>query len=536
MEPKSHWKLFNRERRADVRRLTLFISIAFLLAFVLGFVADDEKEISLADLRDKIEGGWAGQIIGVSFGAPTEFKSNAKILEGELPAWTPERLSNAIHQDDLYVDMTFAKVLDDRGLDASVADFGEMFRDSKYNLWHANLAARRALKRGIAAGDSGTPRYNVHANDIDFQIEADFIGLMAPGLPQAAVTIADRAGRVMNYGDGLYGGMFVSGMYSAGFFENDVRKVVEAGLACIPAKSPYAELITDLLAWHSQNPEDWKRAWQLIEDKWDKRDPCPAGAFSPFNIDAKLNGAYIALGLLYGNRDFGRTMEISTRAGQDSDCNPSSAAGVLGVMVGYRAIPDVWKAGMSTIADQKFDFTDYTFADIVKSTEKRAIDLVQRNGGRVEGERLIVKTQKPKAPRLDLWDDYGSPAEKIGIEDPRWVWKGNWRLPADGQRSKVRTASEFAAEAEISFEGTGAIVVGPYLPDGGKLEAYIDGKMDRVLDVYSDDEKQSRGGESVWHGFGLKPGKHTVVIKALGEPYGESSGTKVAIESLIVFR
>ena len=74
-------------------------------------------------MRDKIEGGWAGQIIGVSFGAPTEFRSNGKINEAELPPWTPDRVSNAIHQDDLYVDMTFAKVLDDKGLDASVGGF-----------------------------------------------------------------------------------------------------------------------------------------------------------------------------------------------------------------------------------------------------------------------------------------------------------------------------------------------------------------------------------------------------------------------------
>src|SRR5579885_3390767 len=77
--------------------------------------------------------------------------------------------------------------------------------------------------RGVPATLSGTPRYNVHANDIDFQIESDFIGLMAPGLPQAANDIAWRAGRVMNFGDGIYGGMFVSGMYAAAFFEKDPR-------------------------------------------------------------------------------------------------------------------------------------------------------------------------------------------------------------------------------------------------------------------------------------------------------------------------
>ena len=57
---------------------------------------------------------------------------------------------------------------------------------------------------------------------------------MAPGLPQSANDIAWRAGRVMNYGDGIYGGMFVSGMYAAAFFETDPRKVVEAGLAVDP--------------------------------------------------------------------------------------------------------------------------------------------------------------------------------------------------------------------------------------------------------------------------------------------------------------
>jgi hypothetical protein len=55
-------------------------------------------------------------------------------------------------------------------------------------------------------------------------------------------------------------------------------------------------VIADVLAWSKQYPQDWKKVWHLLEDKWDKRDPCPDGALRPFNIDAKLNGAYIALG------------------------------------------------------------------------------------------------------------------------------------------------------------------------------------------------------------------------------------------------
>ena len=507
-------------------RLAFFLIPATLLA------AQSQREISLKELHDRIAGGWAGQMIGVSFGAPTEFRYRGKMIEGDLPVWRPERVSNALEQDDLYVDMTFAKVLDDKGLNATTEDFGAMFREAKYRLWHANLAARRALRRGVPAKLSGTPKYNAHANDIDFQIESDFIGLMAPGLPQASNDIAWRAGRVMNYGDGIYGGMFVSGMYAAAFFEKDPRKVVEAGLACIPAKSPYAVLIADVLAWSKQYPGDWKKVWQLIEDKWDKRDPCPNGALQPFNIDAKLNGAYIALGLLFGERHFGKTVEIATRAGQDSDCNPASAGGILGVMLGYEAIPEEWKGGIPALADKKFEYTDYSFHSIVASTEKRAIALVQKTGGRVEGDRLLIKTQRPKAPKLEVWDDYGSPVERIAAADPRWQWKGEWRT--DPKRP-TRISAVKGAEAQVEFEGTGAIVAGPYLVKGGKLDVYLDGRLDRTLDVYSD-ESSDRNGEAVWHAFGLKSGKHTVRLVVRGETYPGSAGAEVGIDDCIVFR
>ena len=225
--------------------------------------------------------------------------------------------------------MTFAKVLDDKGLNATTEDFGAMFREAKYALWHANLASRRALKRGVPARWPARPKYNAHANDIDFQIEADFIGLMAPALPQSGTDSAYRAGRVMNYGDGIYGGVFVSCMYSAAFFEKDPRKVVEAGLACLPPKSPVRNDYCRCPGLVKAESGRWKSTWGLIEKNGIAR-PCPDGAMMPFNIDAKLNGAYVALGLLYGGGDFWKTMEISTRAGQDSDCNPSNACGILG--------------------------------------------------------------------------------------------------------------------------------------------------------------------------------------------------------------
>jgi hypothetical protein len=525
-----------------MKRFLALSAVTALLILSFAWIGqsapNDEKRISLADLRDKIEGGWAGQMIGVSYGAPTEFRyRNELIPEDQLPKWTGDKISNALNQDDLYVDMTLAKVLDDKGLDATTEDFGAMFKDAKYALWHANLAARRALRRGVPAKLTGTPKYNIHANDIDFQIEADFIGLMAPGLPQASNDIALRAGRVMNYGDGIYGGMFVSCMYAAAFFESDPRRLVEAGLACIPKKSPYAQLISDVLAWSKESPEDWIKVWNQIEEKWNRREPCPEGANAPFNIDAKLNGGYIAIGMLYGKGDMTQTIRITTRCGQDSDCNPASSAGVLGVVMGYKRIPEEWKSGIAAIADQKFRYTDFSFRTIVDSNMKRAVALATKNGGRVEGDVLVVKTQDPKAAKLELWDNYGSPGERLASNDPRWKWKGAWKSnEPQGRRPIARkTSAEKGSEATIEFEGTGAVIVGPYLPTGGKAEVWLDGKLDRTIDVYSDEEAQKRG-ESVWHAFGLKNGKHTVRLVVLGEPYPGSKGSEVAVEDLIAFR
>jgi hypothetical protein len=503
-----------------------------------------KKRIELTALKDKIRGGWAGQMIGVTYGAPTEFQYLERLVpEENIPAWSPERVHEALNQDDLYVDITLAEVLDEHGLDATTEDFGAFFRQAGYSLWHANLAGRRALRRGVPATESGTPRHNVHANDIHFQIEADFIGLMTPGMPQASNELCERAGRVMNSGDGLYGGMFVSAMYSAAFFESDPRRIVEAGLAVLSPESPYAQVIADVLGWSSEYPEDWIRVWELIDETWNQREPCSQGALDPFNIDAKINGAYVALGLLYGRGDFAETMKIATRAGQDSDCNPATAAGILGVVLGYDGIPAEFTSGIDEIADEPFSYTRSSFRSVVDRTLERAVAVAERHGGHLDGDALIVRTQTAKPARLDLWDDYGSPVERISVDDDRWAWQGDWRekrVQKWGSEFTSRASGSQGAEVTIPFNGTGAILVGWYLPTGGTADVFLDGEAAGTVDVYPD-EDDVKFDEAVWHTFGLEDGEHELRLVVRGEPYEESQeitslGTEIPLTSLVVFR
>ncbi len=496
------------------------------------------RRLSRATLEDKIRGGWAGQMIGVSYGAPTEFRSNGKILEGNLNKyldWSPERLKNAIDQDDLYVEMTFAEVMDKLGLDATTEQYGEMFKDSQYELWHANAGARRNLNRGIKAPMSGNPKYNIHANDIDFQIESDFIGMMTPGLPREANKYADRVGRVMNWGDGLYGGMFFSGMYAAAFFENDPRKVVEQGLLSIPAESAYAKVISDVLRWSAENPDDWQKTWHLIEDKWDKADACVDGALDPFNIDAKLNGGYVALGLIYGKGDFAKTLEVSTRSGQDSDCNPSSAAGILGVMLGYNRIPEVWKAGIPAIADTRFSFTQYSFNQIVASTQTRALKVVEGAGGKVSDTEIEIPVEEPQAPPLEQWD-IDAPRIKVEFSEPAWMFKGKFdngklKLPW-GEQLKFKEARTAGAEATLTFDGTGVAIVGLCTQEGGRADVFLHGEKAGEVDAWI---PKNTSDNDYWHVSGLTAGKHSVRIVVRSDADARSTGKKIQIVRAIVY-
>jgi hypothetical protein len=523
-----------------VKRRTIVTGlIALLMGITVPVVrardsSGKPRRLTRQALADKIRGGWAGQMIGVSFGAPTEFRSNGAINEGVI-SWKPEMVSNSIVQDDLYVEMTFTEVMDRVGLNATSEQYGEAFKDSKYELWHANAAARRLLNQGIKAPWSGHPKYNIHANDIDFQIESDFIGLMTPGLPQEANKYADRVGHVMNYGDGVYGGMFFGGMYAAAFFESDPRKVVELGLASIPAQSGYANVIRDVLTWSAAHPDDWKKTWQLLEDKWDKDDLCPDGALSRFNIDASLNGAYVALGLLYGKGDFAATLDVATRAGQDSDCNPSSAAGVLGVMLGYDRIPDEWKSGIAKIADQKFDYTNYSFDSISESTITRALKVIELAGGKITDRDVTIPYQAPKAPKLEQWRP-GVPDKIVTFDDTAWQWTGAWvdEPGGRGRPSSIgKAASGAGADVSLKFSGVAVALVGDLSQQGGRADVYLNGKKVGEIDAFIVERTHDN---ALLHVYGLKPGAHTVRIVMRDDADARSKGKRVLIKRAVTYR
>ncbi len=394
---------------ARTHRTVFWLCLACLGLWPICDVAlgQQVRRLSLAEYRDRMAAGWIGQMAGVGWGAPTEFRFKGQIIpEDQVPRWQPSMV-NQFNQDDIYVEMTFLRTMEVYGLDCSIRQAGIDFANSGYRLWHANRAGRDNLRSGIAPPDSGHPKFNSHADDIDYQIEADFSGLIAPGMPNAVIAMGEKFGRLMNYGDGLYGGQFVGGMYAEAFFEEDPLKIVQAGLACVPAESQFAECIRDTIRWWKESPEDWTKTWQRIEDKYqrnpDYRKFSCSGPDGEFNIDAKINAAYIVMGLLYGDRDLDVTIVTSMRCGQDSDCNPSNAGGVLATTIGRSKLPSRYVSALDP--QGVYSHTAYSFPALVEVCEKLARQAVVKYGGRIEktdeGEVFVIPVQEPQLAALE---------------------------------------------------------------------------------------------------------------------------------------
>lgn len=276
---------------------------------------------------------------------------------------------------------------------------------------------------------------NPHADDLDYQIEADYAGLMSPGMPNTASEISDKIGHIMNYGDGWYGGVYVGAMYSLAFVSDDIAFIVSEALKTIPEESRYYQCMNDVIRWHKEFPDDWKRTWFECEKKWSEDIGCPDGVFVPFNIDAVINSAYILIGLLYGEGDFYKTMDIATRCGQDSDCNPASAAGILGTVLGYSKIPEYWLKNLREVEDMDFAYTTISLNKTYRMSFNQALQVVERNGGKIEGDNVFISCQQPVPVRLEKAFEGLYPVDRIGVN------------------------KQVAKVGDVTFEGTGIVIL-----------------------------------------------------------------------------
>lgn len=311
------------------------------------------------DYDERVYAGWLGKCIGVRFGAPLENWTYEEIRDnlGELTGYLKEDAGKLFKpDDDTALPMILIRALEDFGASPEITaqQMGETWLnylgEEQGTLWWGGYGistehtAYKNLTAGIDAPVSGSIAMNgaAIAEQIGGQIFSDIWGLVAPNNPALAADLAEKAASISHDGNGIYGGRFIAAMVSAAFSESDPLKLLQIGLQYIPDKSEYARVIQAMIDYHRTQPDDWHAGYAYLKANfgYDRY---------PGIVHIIPNAGVIALGMLYGNGDFSRSIQITNMAGWDTDCNVGNVGAIMGVAVGLDGIAEHWREPMNDL-------------------------------------------------------------------------------------------------------------------------------------------------------------------------------------------
>lgn len=319
-------------------------------------------ERSDEELYDKLYGAWLGRCCGCMLGKPIEGWKRPKLLgylndTGRFPLshylsidaaqdilekyqmrpgnqWA-ETISAMIEDDDTNYTTIGMVLMKQKGRDFTPTDMANFWMQN-VPLLHTCTAERVAYRNFcllIGPPDSASHR-NPYREWIGAQIRADFFGYAAPGDPELAAEYAWRDACISHVKNGIYGEMFVAAMIAAAFVCDDIAAVIRHGLAQVPAKSRLVESIEEVLGWHASG-RSYDEAVELVHARWDENsahDWCHTIS----------NAMIVAVGLLWGELDYEKSITRAVQPCFDTDCNGATVGSIVGTVLGARNLPGKW--------------------------------------------------------------------------------------------------------------------------------------------------------------------------------------------------
>ena len=257
-----------------------------------------------------------------------------------------ERLAKPllVTDDDLSGTFTFLRALPDHGNRhaLSAAEIGESWLnyliEMRTTLWWGGLGnstehtAFLRLKSGVPAPRSGSAALNgsVVAEQIGAQIFIDGWGMVAPGDPELASSLAQRAASVSHDGEAVYAAQVIAAMESLAFIEPDLDHLLDVAVGFIPPDCLIYRLINDLRSWRA-GEADWRTARQRLASRYGYE-------VYPGNCHIIPNHGLVILSLLWGEDNFQKSLTIANTCGWDTDCNSGNVGCLLGIKNGLAGI------------------------------------------------------------------------------------------------------------------------------------------------------------------------------------------------------
>ncbi len=285
-------------------------------------------------LRDKVQGAWAGMLIGGLEGLVHEFKYIEEPAE-ILPDFSVSIAGGPRTDDDNDFELTHLYFMDSLGeLKLPYDRIVEIWRANMNDgIWCANKIARDLMDEGVIPPATGDPDRNSFASfNLSGQFAVEMYGAVAPGMPVAASDLGLHYARIAVSGEPLEATRYWTTLVSLSAFHTEpLEEVIILALEGIDPRSAHAEVVQDAIRAYHDQPGDWKAARQALYNKWliDRE----------WNKNSTpSNGALVILALLYGQEDFYKTLQYAMAMGLDADCNAAAAGTVLGMKNGYKQL------------------------------------------------------------------------------------------------------------------------------------------------------------------------------------------------------
>ncbi len=340
-----------------------------------------------AEWQDKFLGAWLGRSAGCALGKPLErwpfmhgtadrpgwqnvklwFEgANAWPIKGYTPGQSEAfaRFGLSVHcplsqrenirymesDDDIRYTVLGLLMLEEKGLDFDSWDIGKHWHNylqysqvcTAETQAYLNFAQVTSHFHGDKPADWAgkiewvRSYFNPYREWIGAQIRADGFAYGAAGQPELAAELAWRDASFSHVKNGIYGEMFVAAMIAAAFVEKDSQKLIEIGLAQIPANCRLSEDILKAVAItrSATNQLD------LVEQIWE--------TFKHYNpVHTNNNAALVTASILYGEDDFEKAIATSVLGGWDTDCNGATVGSIMGAKLGATRLPTNWIAPLN---------------------------------------------------------------------------------------------------------------------------------------------------------------------------------------------
>jgi ADP-ribosylglycohydrolase len=327
-----------------------------------------------AEFERRLHGGWLGRICGCLLGKPVEGASRSDIriwgeatrnwpLKGYFREPTPAQLKameangfkrklgarlrpmlagqirGMVEDDDTNYTVIGFGIVKQWGAAFTPADVATCWMNNVpvLHTFTAERAAYRNFVANVVPPRSASFR-NPYREWIGAQIRADYFGYANPGDPERAAEWAWRDASISHVKNGIYGEMWVAAMLAAAYVETDWARIIRAGLAQVPAKCRLREEVEKVLAMRAAGVT-YAEAADRIHAQWNE-------GVGHHWCHTNSNAQIVALGLLYGDNDFEKTIAGAVMPGFDTDCNGATCGSLWGVRNGVDKVPGKWARPM----------------------------------------------------------------------------------------------------------------------------------------------------------------------------------------------